>query len=190
MYQGLLRESRLFDLLLLCDRDLAEEARRRGCECGGPLHSASYMRKPRGGPPDLGPDHAIRFSYCCGREGCRRRRTPASLRFLGRRVFFAAVVLLASAARQGSIPSGLRRLCAGLAVNVRTLRRWIRWWREAFPASRFWREARGRLSRPVAHETLPSGLLEAFSGAEGPAQRLLRALSFLAPVTTGAGHVC
>lgn len=190
MYQGLLRESRLFDLLLRYDRDLAEEARRRGCECGGPLHSACYPRKPRGGPPDLGPDHAIRFSYCCGREGCRRRLTPASLRFLGRRVFFGAVVVLAAAARQGSRPSGLQHLCAGLAVNVRTLRRWIRWWREAFPTSRFWREAQGRLSRPVASDALPSALLEAFGGAEDLTGRLLRALRFMAPVTTGAGHVC
>ena len=25
----------------------------------------------------------VRFSLCCGREGCRRRATPPSLRFLG-----------------------------------------------------------------------------------------------------------
>lgn len=190
MYQGLLRESRLFDLLLRCDRDLAAETRRRGCGCGGPLHSACYPRKPRGGPPDLGPDHAIRFSYCCGREGCRRRLTPASLRFLGRRVFFGVVVVLAAAARQGSRPSKLGRLCAELAVSVRTLRRWIRWWRETFPASRFWREARGRLSRPAASDALPSALIEAFVGAADVMQRLLSALRFMGPVTTGAGHVC
>jgi hypothetical protein len=37
-----------------------------------------------------------RFSLCCGREGCRRRATPPSVRFLGRRVYVGAVVIVAS----------------------------------------------------------------------------------------------
>lgn len=190
MYQALLRESSLFELLLRCDRDLAEEARRRGCECGGPLHAAFYERKPRGGPACLGPGQATRFSYCCGREGCRRRLTPASVRFLGRRVFFGAVVVLVPALRQVSTLAGLRWLSAAFAVSVRTLRRWVRWWKEAFPASRFWIEARGRLVRPVNEDALPSALLEVFPGAEELEQRTVCALRFLAPITTGAGHVC
>jgi hypothetical protein len=60
LYQALLRSSSFFDLLLRLDEDLAEEARRRGCECGGALHRACYERKPRGGPAGLGPQHAVR----------------------------------------------------------------------------------------------------------------------------------
>ena len=186
MYQALLRDSSLFDLLLRFDEDLAEQARGRGCECGGPLHAASYERKPRGGPPDLGPEHALRFSFCCGREGCRRRLTPASVRFLGRKVFFGAVVLLVPVLRQGPTPQRLRRLCATFAVSVRTLRRWMRWWRETFPVSRFWLAASGHLARPLAREDLPGALLELFSGE--PRERIVTALSFLAPITTSADH--
>ena len=184
MYQALLRDSSLFDLLLRFDRDLAEQARDRGCSCGGRLHAASYERKPRGGPPDLGPEHAIRFSYCCAREGCRRRLTPASLRFLGRRVFFGAVVLLVPVLRQGPTPKRVRRLCSTFTVSVRTLRRWMRWWRETFPSSRFWMAARGQLARPVARQALPCSLLELFLGE--PRDRLLAALAFLAPITDHA----
>jgi hypothetical protein len=48
MYRKLLEDSRLYELLLKCDEDLAAEARARGCGCGGALHRASYGRKPRG----------------------------------------------------------------------------------------------------------------------------------------------
>ena len=43
-----------------------------------------------------GEEFVRRFSLCCGREGCRKRATPPSLRFLGRRVYLCAVVLVAS----------------------------------------------------------------------------------------------
>jgi hypothetical protein len=109
LYQALLRDSSLFDLLLRFDEDLAEEARTAGCACGGALHRACYERKPRGGPAGLGPAHAVRFSYCCEKEGCRRRTTPGSLRFLGRKVFFGVVVLLVPVLRDGPTPKRLER---------------------------------------------------------------------------------
>lgn len=189
MYQALLRDSSLFDLLLSFDRDLATEARRAGCACGGTLHSASYPRKPRGGPVGLGPEHAVRFSFCCGVEGCRRRVTPPSLRFLGRKVFWGVVVLLVPVLRQGPTAKRVERLCATFAVSVRTLRRWMRWWREAFAASRFFVAARGRFARPVAIEALPSALLEALCETGEPTERVLAVLRFVAPITTGAGLV-
>jgi len=189
LYQDLLRDSSFFDLLLRFDRDLATEARRTGCACGGVLHSAPYPRKPRGGPPGLGPEHAVRFSFCCCVEGCRRRVTPRSLRFLGRKVFWGAVVLLVPVLRQGPTPKRVQRLCATFGVSVRTLRRWMRWWREAFAASRIFVAVRGRLARPIAIEALPGALLELFSGAGEPVERILAVLRFLAPITTGAGLV-
>ena len=187
MYQALLRDSSLFDLLLRFDRDLATEARRAGCACGGALHSASYPRKPRGGPPGLGPEHAVRFSFCCCVEGCRRRVTPPSLRFLGRKVFWGVVVLLVPVLRQGPTPKRVERLCATFGVSVRTLRRWMRWWREEFAACRFFVAARGRFARPIAAEALPAALLEQFCATGEPTQQVLAALRFLAPITTGAG---
>ncbi len=187
MYQALLRDSSLFDLLLRFDEDLAEEVRRAGCGCGGALHRASYPRKPRGGPDGLGSEHTIRFSFCCEKEGCRRRATPASLRFLGRKVFFGVVVLLVPVLRDGPTPKRLGRLCAEFAVSLRTLRRWIRWWRETFAASRFWLASQGLFARPVASQALPSSLLPAFEGLGKVRPQVLAMLRFLTPITTGKG---
>ena len=43
----------------------------------------------------------MRLSFCCGREGCRRRVLPPSVLFWGRRVYWAAVVLVVTAPCQG-----------------------------------------------------------------------------------------
>jgi hypothetical protein len=187
LYQALLRDSSFFDLLLRLDEDLAEETRRHGCECGGALHRASYERKPRGGPPGLGPEHAVRFSYCCEKEGCRRRVTPVSLRFLGRKVFFGVVVLLVPVLRDGLTPRRLSRLSGQFAVSLRTLRRWMRWWRDSFAASAFWLASQGRFAQPVVVQELPSSLLGSFKGAGTSWPRVLAVLRFLSPITTGKG---
>ncbi len=187
MYQALLLDSSLFGLLLRFDEDLAEEVRRAGCGCGGALHRASYPRKPRGGPKGLGPEHAVRFSYCCEKEGCRRRATPGSLRFLGRKVFFGLVVVLVPVLRDGLTPKRLERLCGQFVVSRRTLRRWIRWWRETFGSSRFWLANQGLFARPVAGQALPSSLLLAFESLGEGWPQVLTVLRFLTPVTTGKG---
>lgn len=186
MYQSLLRDSRFFDLLLRLDADLAAEARRVGCGCGGALHSGHYERKPRGGPVGLGPAVAVRFSFCCATEGCRRRVTPPSLRFLGRKVFFGVLVLLLPVMRDGPTRERLDRLCATFAVSVRTLRRWCRFWREAFVTSRVWQALRGRFAAAVGAESLPGSLLAAFSEIGDTQERVLAVLRLVSPLGTGS----
>ena len=181
MYQTLLRDSSFFALLLRFDQDLAAEERELGCPCGGTLHRGHYARKPRGGPPGLGPEHAIRFSFCCGVDGCRRRRTPASLRFLGRRVFFAVVVVLLPVLREGPTPARLSRLEEVFTVSRRTLLRWRRWWREVFAASRVFSAWRGRFAEPVASEALPGSLLAVMSAGTQSAHGVVALLELLAP---------
>ncbi len=110
MYQALLVDSSFFDLLLRLDEELARQAQQQGCACGGVLHCAHYRRKPRGGPSGLGPQHEMRFSFCCAVDGCRRRTTPPSLRFLGRKVYWGVVVLLLPILMQGPTPPRLLRL--------------------------------------------------------------------------------
>jgi hypothetical protein len=87
-----------FARLLEFDRKIAEAVAAEGCRhCGGPLHQGNYERKPRGGQiAEAGEAFRLRHSLCCGREGCRKRALPPSLRFLGRRVYLEAVVLFAS----------------------------------------------------------------------------------------------
>jgi len=180
--QKLLRDSRLYETLLRIDEDVAREARAKGCACGGRLHQADYPRKPRGGPDDLrGYDR--RRSFCCDREGCRKRRTPPSVRFLGRKVYLGVVVVLTMALRDALTPRRVATLREHLEVSLRTLKRWRRWWREVFPRSSFWKAARGRLSPPVEVAKLPSSLLVRF-GFRPSRRRTVTCLEFLAPITT------
>jgi hypothetical protein len=180
---ALLRDANLYDQLLTFDHDLAAEARAAGCGfCSGSLHSARYPRKPRGGLEDLGPEYATRLSFCCAVDGCRRRTTPPSVRYLGRRVYLGAVVVLVTAMTGGITATRAARLREWLGVSVRTLTRWRVWWRETFVASPFWRGTQGRFMPPVVIAALPASLLERFAGDERT--RLLHALGFLAPVTT------
>ncbi len=102
----MVHESRIseefFSQLAALDAEISRRVAAAGCpRCGGPLHQAHYQRKPRGGVfAAAGEAFSLRHSLCCGREGCRKRTLPPSVRFLGRRVYLEAVVLLASVAVQ------------------------------------------------------------------------------------------
>jgi hypothetical protein len=152
--------------------------------CAGVLHRAAYPRKPRG-PATVPAGYDRRHSFCCDVDGCRKRVTPPSVRFLGRRVFVGAVVVLASALRHGLTAARVRRLREALGVSRRTLERWRAWWRETFADSPWWRGLRGRFAPPVATATLPRSLLARFGG-DGMTP-LVKLLELLAPITIGAG---
>ena len=166
MYLDSLARAPLFFLLARIDLALAEEVRAAGCaRCGGPLHDAHYLRKPRGGPP-LPDSLSVRRSLCCGH--CRRRSTPPSVLFLGRRVYWGAVVVVVAALRQrrpGSASAAVLRRTLG--VSWKTVRRWMDWWAEAFPASRTWRAFRGRLDATVRVDDLPAALFDVVTSARG-----------------------
>lgn len=186
MYRELLRDARYYEFELKVDRETLAQARAEGCgSCGGVLHCAHFHRKPRGGPAGLGADHDKRFSLCCDRNGCRERHTPPSLRFLGRKVYLSAVVVVVSAMRHGSSPARMRKLREHFGVSRRTVERWRVWWRESFAESAFWKAATAAFLPPVARDLLPASLLERFTG-DAEAQ-LLVLLRFLGPITGGAG---
>jgi hypothetical protein len=176
-----LQDPKLYSLLLLIDQDLAVQARAAGCACGGVLHSARYPRKPRGAPRALLDQYRSRLSFCCA--ACRRRTTPESVRYLGRRVYLAVVVVLSSVMRVGITGKRVAQLSGLFAVPLRTLERWRRWWLETFVDTGFWRAARGRLVPPVDAAALPASLLSRFSG-EDLLTRLIQALRFITPLST------
>jgi hypothetical protein len=181
-----LADAGLYEVLWRLDQDLARTAQEQRCGwCGGRLDRADYARKPRGVPLELGPEHAVRLSFCCAAEGCRRRTTPPSVRFLGRRVYVGTAVLGITALGAGARRAAVRDLRARLGLSARTLARWRRWWRTAFAVSAFWRSARGQLRTPVPVRALPGALLRRFTG-DVQAQ-LIATLRFLAPITTAAG---
>ncbi len=181
MCHAILLDANLYSFLFQIDRDLAAEARAAGCLCGGVLHSARYPRKPRGGPRGLGAaDYETRLSFCCAKEGCRRRTTPPSVRFLGQRVYLGAVVVLVSAMEVGLTVQRAARLRDSLGVSLRTLKRWRRWWRAVFVASPFWKQAKGRFTPPVDVAALPTSLLKRFVGQDVQA-RLIKVLHLSRP---------
>ena len=104
------------------------------------------------------------------------------MRYLGRRVYLGAVVVLVTAMIGGLTAARAARLREWFGVTVRTLKRWRVWWRETFVASAFWRGAQGRFMPPITLTTLPASLLERFAGDERT--RLVRVLVFLTPLTT------
>jgi hypothetical protein len=150
--------------------------------CGGPLHNAHYRRKPRGGPPDLYEAYEVRFSLCCGAPGCRRRILPPSVRFWHRRVYWAPVVLLVSALRQGKNPDiTLERLKGLCGVWRSTVKRWLRYFKELFAHSVNYRRLSGHLMPPIGAEQLPRDLLSRFFKTYGdPVITLFQCLKILA----------
>lgn len=117
MYADFVRETSFWSKLTEIDLELRRATVAKGCPlCGGPLHIADYPRKPRGLPDAVDETFSRRFSTCCGH--CRRRCTPASVRFLGRRVYVAAIMMLAT----------MHALVCGAAKE--TLARWSAWWTE------------------------------------------------------------
>jgi len=172
--------------LFSIDQDLANSARQTACRCGGRLHCANYPRKPRGSD-DFPEPYGLRLSFCCDRDGCRKRLTPPSVRFLGRKVYLAAVVVLVAAMRQGPSPRRVRELSRRFGADRRTIARWQVFWQEHFPLTRFWKVARSRLVPAVAIEILPLSLLNAFLGRGDPCQDWGRLLLFLSPITITGG---
>lgn len=186
MYATLLADTRFHELLLAIDRDLADNCRTEGCAlCGGRLHSARYPRKPRGRPCRLGPEHDLRFSFCCAIDGCRSRETPASVRFLGRRIYGGVIVVLIAILRHGVTEARMERLSEVVSVDRRTVERWRGWWRDRFTATSYWQIARARFMPPVEHDSLPASLIERFTGED--IEPLVALLRFIGPITGGTG---
>ncbi len=186
LYAKFINNVRFHKLLVKYDHDLARVARAQGCHCGGKLHSADYGRKPRGVPANAREFYCKRLSLCCAVDNCRERTTPASLRFLGRRVHVAVTMLLISVMVEGATPQ-VSELSREFGVDRRTVARWRDWWRTAFVATRFWRAAQADFSPPVDTSHLPACMFARFQGR--PLRRLVNLLRFLTPITAGAGAV-
>jgi hypothetical protein len=183
MVHGCAADAKLFASLAEMDAIYAEKVRAAGCaDCGGPLDRADYERKPRGELGEAAEAYARRTSFCCRREGCRHRATPPSLRFLGRRVYVAVLVVVASVLGREAelVGRGAPRRIVG--VPTRTVRRWLTWWSVTFVLTKFWAEAKGLFATPPDEGALPSSALDRLGGGNAPG--ISRLLRLIAPVTT------
>jgi hypothetical protein len=172
-----------FRLLEEVDEGVARRVAEAGCpRCEGPLHRGDYARKPRGALiAPAGETSVVRFSLCCGREGCRRRATPPSLRFLGRRVYLGVVVIVASLVAQWLGTAEASRAVTG--VPARTTRRWVGWWCGPFVETEVFLAVCARLVGLAIGE-LPASIVAKLPGTWS--QRVRAVVELLAPLTTGS----
>ena len=187
MYHDLPDSASFWSFLLAVDEDLAEQTRKQGCPCGGRLHCANYPRKPRGTPDPLPEPQRLRLSFCCDRDGCRKRATPPSVRFLGRKVYLAAIIILVSAMRQGPSPRRVSELSQRFGADESTISRWQTFWREHFPQTPFWKVARAGLVTLGKFVSLPYLLVDTFLRRHPPWEGWTLLLRFLSPITVPGG---
>jgi hypothetical protein len=113
--------------------------------------------------------------------------TPPSVRFLGRKVYLGAVVILVAAMRQGPSPRRVRELSKLFGADRRTISRWQVFWREHFPETSFWKIARARFVPAIDVDVLPRALLDVFVGTDVDREHWRRLLAFLSPITVTGG---
>ena len=175
---ALIQNPNFLRLLLQIDADLADQMHAAGCSCGGVLHRANYPRKPRACPKEVRADFESRLSFCCNL--CRKRSTSASVRFLGRRVYLGLVVVLAPQ-RRTTLNAVAVQVVDALAVPARTIARWRHWWLQLFCLTPLWQAACARFMPPLQTLSLPTSLIERFTGPA--AEAALHLLAFLRPLS-------
>jgi hypothetical protein len=109
------------------------------------------------------------------------------VRFLGRKVYLGAVVILVAAMQQGPTPRRVRELSKLFDIDRRTIARWQVFWREQVPRTAFWKVARGRFVPAGEVAVLPQSLLKAFLVTDDPREDWKRLLLFLSPITITGG---
>ena len=175
--------SEFFALLVRADEAVMERVAAEGCRlCDGPLHRSDYDRKPRGALiAPAGEEYVRRFSLCCGREGCRKRATPPSVRFLGRRVYLGAVVIVASMVALAL--RAAREIRQQTGVPSRTTSRWLGWWQGPFLGTEVFVTICARLVG-VEAARVPTSIVDQLAGTG--TKRVRKMLELLAPLTTGS----
>lgn len=185
MSHKFLFDSSFHTLLIAIDRELADGIRQKGCHCGGTLHQSNYPRSPFGLSAELRPAYHERFSFCC--NDCRKRTTPPSVRFFGRRWYPAPLLLLISALMISVNEQRLTQIKRhfGITVSESTWKRWRRWWRNAFVETVFWKKASGLIPEAKGPMTMARRMLTSFQGKID--NKMLLLLKFISPIT--AGHL-
>jgi hypothetical protein len=109
------------------------------------------------------------------------------VRFLGRKVYLGAIVILISAMRQGPTPRRVRELSDRFGADASTIARWQTFWREHFPQTPFWKVARARFTTLGKIISLPYSLVDAFLHRHPPCEGWILLLQFLSPIAVPGG---
>jgi hypothetical protein len=186
MVSNLELSDKFFLYLVFIDEQTCTQVAAAGCPfCKAALHRSDYPRKPRGGLWAAAEAlFSKRISLCCARQGCRRRTTPASVRFLGRRVYLSIAVLLASMLLQTMTAKAVH---LKTQVPLRTVRRWSEFWHSELPKTPWFQTQRASFMPPLCTATLPTSLIQRFvTPQRSDHEVLLLTLCFLSPTTTAA----
>lgn len=107
---------------------------------------------------------------------------PPSVLFLGRRVYWGGVVVVATALRQQRKEgASVRKIMNLFGITLSTFKRWLAYFRSTFPQTSTWQKLRGLLMPPVAAEAIPLGVLERLGlTRDGPEPAVVRCLRLLA----------
>ncbi len=169
MSQKFVLNASVFEILSKIDAELAGNLLKTGCPyCGGKLHQANYPRSLFGLALPFRVYCEERLSFCC--SSCRKRTTPPSVRFFGRRWYVAPIFILLSILMLGINERRLVQIKKhfGLTVSESTWKRWRAWWRDQFIETPFW---------------LPRALYRLFTGSL--IEKIPKLLQFLSPLTGG-----
>lgn len=178
MSHNFLLKASFHQSLLEIDQEEANRVQAEGCDhCSGALHRSNYPRIGFGIATELAHFYDSRLSFCCC--NCRRRKTPASVRFCNRRRFISSIFLLLCALRLSPSDASCERLARrfGVHISVSTWQRWQAWW-QRLPTSPLWQPVKVRLGLFELRTPLPKSLLRLFSETS-LASRLRRLLCFL-----------
>jgi len=182
MLSEVLKNESFFWDLYKIDLATAEEYKQKRCPyCQGPLYYANYFRKPRGEPDGVPEKYFLQFSLCCGKEGCRRRLIPPSLRFMGRKVYWYAAILTIVSDWQNKIQNmTISEFARKMGISSNTLKRWIHFFENTFPVSVQWKKIRGSVSAIVKNAHLPGSLINFYLQQQSNIEKaLISCLKFL-----------
>ena len=146
-YQAFIKSKIFFSLLFKIDKDLSEQLKNTlSLCCGMRLHAGHYLRKVRG-IDDIEDGHNIKFSFNCAK--CRHRINPPSLRFFYSTIFASSFFILISALMNNN-DFDLKLAAKKFDVDIKTLRRWKKWWIEIFPTTDLFKKLQGHFSNIIA----------------------------------------
>lgn len=193
MSHNFLFDASFHSLLIQIDNDLSEIMRSSKCTfCKGRLDSSPYPRSPHGVPAEFREQYSHRISYCCA--DCRKRSTPPSVRFFGRRWFVAPVFILICALKQGANKSRAEKIHRhfGIKVSASTWKRWQHWWQNYFEKTQYWKSHKGLLANPIEdNKSVPRELLSKIKWKSAKktvvkvSEKVVLLLRFLSPITAG-----
>ncbi len=132
----------LFLFILTQDKKEAEDRWGKVCpHCKkGKLRWSNWSRKYNNPfEVELPDKFDVMFSLCCDCEGCRKRVTPVSIRFPIGSPNTAVTLILVELLSCGASSKRVANLVDILKVDERTIRRWLKAWRNPNVLTAWWK---------------------------------------------------